>query len=116
MSGCATCGQADEQSEYSLEFRVSIDGFTAEMNDPIRGEGTFERAVQGVLRLVAFDFLPIITAARTWPIEQEAGDSQRLPANAASSWIRSSSSQDLAHACIWVQRRSGRTVIAMTNA
>jgi MoaA/NifB/PqqE/SkfB family radical SAM enzyme len=64
--------EADRQSEYSLEFRVSIDGFTAEMNDPIRGEGTFERAMAGLQRLVEHDFLPIITAARTWPIEQEA--------------------------------------------
>src|SRR5207302_8411895 len=36
--------RADSASRYSLEFRVSIDGFTAEDNDPIRGAGTFERA------------------------------------------------------------------------
>src|SRR5438067_5388746 len=35
--------QAEEASPYSLEFRVSIDGFTATTNDPLRGEGTFER-------------------------------------------------------------------------
>jgi AdoMet-dependent heme synthase len=64
--------QADRQSEYSLEFRVSIDGFNAAMNDPIRGEGTFQRAINGIERLVAYDFLPIITSARTWPVEQEA--------------------------------------------
>lgn len=58
---------AYEQSEYSLEFRVSIDGFSAETNDPIRGEGTFARAMRGVTQLVEFGFLPIITAARTWP-------------------------------------------------
>ena len=58
-------------STYSLEFRVSIDGFSAESNDPIRGAGTFERAMRGVVKLVEFGFLPIITAARTWDIEQE---------------------------------------------
>ena len=63
--------RADRESLYSLEFRVSIDGCTAEMNDPIRGEGTFDRAMQGVRKLVEYDFLPIITAARTWPEEQE---------------------------------------------
>lgn len=62
---------AEESSCYSLEFRVSIDGFSAETNDPIRGEGTFQRAMKGVIQLVKFGFLPIITAARTWPIERE---------------------------------------------
>jgi len=52
-------------SPYSLEFRVSIDGFTAADNDPVRGAGTFERALHGVRRLLSFGFLPIITVART---------------------------------------------------
>jgi sulfatase maturation enzyme AslB (radical SAM superfamily) len=56
---------ADDASPYSLEFRVSIDGFTAETNDPVRGPGTFDRAVRGVLQLVRHGFLPIITATRT---------------------------------------------------
>ena len=63
--------QAEAESVYSLEFRVSIDGFSAETNDPIRGEGTFDRAMHGVMKLVEFGFLPIITAARTWPLEEE---------------------------------------------
>src|SRR5438309_9674718 len=35
--------RAEDASAYSLEFRVSIDGFSAEQNDPIRGEGSFAR-------------------------------------------------------------------------
>lgn len=62
---------AEQDSTYSLEFRVSIDGFSSETNDPIRGKGTFERAMRGIQKLVAFGFLPIITAARTWPDEEE---------------------------------------------
>jgi len=62
---------AEETSLYSLEFRVSIDGCSAEMNDPVRGEGTFERAMTGVQKLVAHGFLPIITAARVWPAEKD---------------------------------------------
>lgn len=58
---------AEEQGPYSLEFRVSIDGPDPETNDPIRGAGTFERAMQGVELLVAHEILPIITMARTWP-------------------------------------------------
>ena len=59
--------RAAANSRYSLEFRVSVDGFTAEINDPIRGAGTFARAVRGIQTLVEYGFLPIITAARTWP-------------------------------------------------
>src|SRR5438445_13487138 len=39
---------AEDASPYSLEFRVSMDGFTAEENDPVRGAGTFEHILQGV--------------------------------------------------------------------
>jgi molybdenum cofactor biosynthesis enzyme MoaA len=63
----AALSAAEAASDYSLEFRVSIDGFSPDTNDPIRGEGTFRRAMAGVRKLVAFGFLPIITAARTWP-------------------------------------------------
>ena len=62
---------AEQASLYSLEFRVSIDGFSSETNDPIRGEGTFVKAIDGVKNLVAFGFLPIITATRTWADEDE---------------------------------------------
>lgn len=62
---------AEDASLYSLEFRVSLDGFSPATNDPIRGLGTFARAMRGVAKLGAFGFLPIITAARTWPLEDE---------------------------------------------
>jgi molybdenum cofactor biosynthesis enzyme MoaA len=54
---------AEAASPYSLEFRVSIDGPDAATNDPVRGAGTFERALRGVRQLVAHGFLPIVTAA-----------------------------------------------------
>ncbi len=56
---------------HPLELRVSLDGFSAEMNDPIRGEGTFEQAMIGVIKLVECGFSPIITIARTWEGEDE---------------------------------------------
>jgi molybdenum cofactor biosynthesis enzyme MoaA len=52
----------DDASPYSLEIRVSIDGASAATNDPIRGAGTFERAMQGVRALARHGFLPILTA------------------------------------------------------
>ncbi|MEX2532139.1 MAG: radical SAM protein [Gemmatimonadota bacterium] len=54
-------------SPYTLELRVSLDGITREMNDAIRGEGTFDRCLEGVERLVGQGFLPIITCMRSWP-------------------------------------------------
>ncbi len=53
-------------SPYTLELRVSIDGTTPEMNDALRGEGAFARAMEGMERLVAAGFLPIVTAMKTW--------------------------------------------------
>jgi molybdenum cofactor biosynthesis enzyme MoaA len=63
--------EAEARSIYSLEFRVSLDGFTEQENDAIRGPGTFRRTLEGVRRLVTWGFLPIITAVRTWPQEQD---------------------------------------------
>jgi sulfatase maturation enzyme AslB (radical SAM superfamily) len=64
--------EAEQQSLYSLEFRVSIDGFSPETNDPIRGKGTFTRALRGIVQLVDFGFLPIITATRTRSDQDDA--------------------------------------------
>lgn len=66
---------AESNSIYSLEFRVSIDGPTPESNDAIRGHRTFERAMKGVELLSKFGFLPIITMTRTW---DEADDPKVL--------------------------------------
>ena len=63
---------AEEQGVYSLEFRVSIDGPTAEINDPIRGPRTFDRAMRGVGLLTEQGFLPIITMTRTWDLARDA--------------------------------------------
>jgi uncharacterized Fe-S cluster-containing radical SAM superfamily protein len=68
--------EGEEASPYSLEFRVSLDGFTAEMNDPIRGAGTFERTMAGIRKLVEFGFLPIVTVAQM----EDAADSAPLVA------------------------------------
>jgi sulfatase maturation enzyme AslB (radical SAM superfamily) len=63
---------AAEASIYSLEFRVSLDGFTAAENDPVRGAGTFERILRGVRQLLAHGFLPILTVTRTRDEQDDA--------------------------------------------
>ncbi|MXW56599.1 MAG: radical SAM protein, partial [Gemmatimonadales bacterium] len=58
-------------ASYSLEMRVSLDGPSPETNDPIRGEGTFDRAMDGVRKLLEEGFLPIITATQVWEPERD---------------------------------------------
>ena len=58
--------QVAANRSHALEFRVSIDGPTAAANDAIRGAGAFERAMEGVGRLVAAGFRPIVTAMQSW--------------------------------------------------
>jgi molybdenum cofactor biosynthesis enzyme MoaA len=50
-----------EASEYSLDLRVSLDGTTAEENDPIRGRGTFEGILTGARHLVRAGLNPVFT-------------------------------------------------------
>ncbi len=64
--------RAEDASPYSLEFRVSLDGCTPEENDPVRGEGTFERTLRGVRELVGHGFLPIVTVTRTRDEQDDA--------------------------------------------
>jgi molybdenum cofactor biosynthesis enzyme MoaA len=63
---------AEDASTYSLEFRVSMDGFTPEANDAIRGAGTFERSLLGVRTLLDHDFLPILTVTHTRDDQEDA--------------------------------------------
>lgn len=67
-----------DNSIYSLELRVSIDGPDAASNDRIRGEGAFDRAMEGVRRIVQAGFLPIITMAQTWDDTEAQNVYQRM--------------------------------------
>ncbi len=48
-------------SDYSLDLRISLDGYSAETNDPIRGEGTFERILEGASNAARAGLNPVIT-------------------------------------------------------
>src|SRR5262245_17163854 len=54
-------------SDYSLDLRVSLDGWDAATNDPIRGEGTFERVLTGVKNLAAAGLNPVLTVTEACP-------------------------------------------------
>jgi AdoMet-dependent heme synthase len=59
------------EARYSLEVRVSLDGYTEEMNDAIRGPGVFRLALAGAVRLARRNLLPLITIVRTWDDDEE---------------------------------------------
>jgi sulfatase maturation enzyme AslB (radical SAM superfamily) len=58
---CARLKALEEGSDYSLDLRVSLDGYDAATNDPIRGAGTFDRILAGVRNLAAAGINPVIT-------------------------------------------------------
>jgi len=53
-------------SIYTLELRISLDGYTEEMNDNIRGKGVFKKTMNGLKFLYENGFLPIVTITKTW--------------------------------------------------
>jgi len=67
---CARLRELERASDYSLDLRVSLDGWDAATNDPIRGEGTFERILSGVRNLAEAGLNPVITVTE---VCQEAG-------------------------------------------
>jgi AdoMet-dependent heme synthase len=69
-SRCARLKEMERRSDYSLDLRVSLDGYDAATNDPIRGEGTFERILRGVRNLAEAGLNPVITVTE---VCREAG-------------------------------------------
>ena len=58
---CARLAALAKASDYSLDLRISMDGYDAESNDPIRGEGTFERILEGARNLHRAGLSPVLT-------------------------------------------------------
>jgi AdoMet-dependent heme synthase len=58
-------------ARYSLEVRVSLDGYSEDMNDAIRGPGVFRVALAGAAKLARRNLLPLITVVRTWDEDDE---------------------------------------------
>ena len=63
---CARLAALDAAAEYSLDLRVSLDGYDAASNDAIRGEGVFDRALTGVANLVEAGFDPVLTVTEVY--------------------------------------------------
>jgi MoaA/NifB/PqqE/SkfB family radical SAM enzyme len=50
-----------DRNEYSLDLRVSLDGFDAATHDAIRGAGVWERVMIGLRNLAEYGINPVIT-------------------------------------------------------
>ena len=58
---CRRLKVLSDASDYSLDIRISIDGYTPETNDPIRGAGTYEKILGGIRNLAAAGLNPVLT-------------------------------------------------------
>lgn len=58
---CRRLRRLSDGTPYSLDLRISIDGWDAATNDPVRGAGTFERILDGVRSLAAVGLNPVLT-------------------------------------------------------
>jgi len=67
-----------DAADYSLDLRVSLDGFDAATNDPIRGAGTFERVLAGLRNLAAAGLNPVLTVTEVCPEAAGAPGKQKL--------------------------------------
>ena len=54
-------------ADYSLDFRISLDGYDAASNDPVRGAGTFDRILEGVRTLHEAGLNPVVTVTEIHP-------------------------------------------------
>lgn len=75
---CLRLARLAEASDYSLDLRVSMDGYNAQTNDPIRGEGTFERILGGIANLVRAGLNPVITVTEVHSDNSSDAGKQRF--------------------------------------
>lgn len=57
---CRSLRELFDAGEYSLDVRVSLDGFDREENDAIRGAGVWDRVMTGLHNLAAVGLNPVL--------------------------------------------------------
>jgi MoaA/NifB/PqqE/SkfB family radical SAM enzyme len=58
---CRTLKKLFDGSDYSLDLRISLDGFDRASHDAIRGDGSWDRVMHGIANLVAAGLNPVMT-------------------------------------------------------
>jgi MoaA/NifB/PqqE/SkfB family radical SAM enzyme len=81
---CERLGRLARESRYSLDLRISIDGFDAASNDAVRGAGTFARIARGIRNAAAAGLDPVITVTEVCCGAATADGRRRLLALLAS--------------------------------
>ena len=81
---CRRLRELSDRSEYSLDIRVSLEGNSAELNDPIRGDGTFGKICDGIRNLAQAGLNPVLTVTEAWEDAAHAEGRARLL-----DWMRS---------------------------
>jgi molybdenum cofactor biosynthesis enzyme MoaA len=81
---CRKLKAISDASEYSFDVRISIDGYAPEVNDPIRGAGTFEKILVGIHNLAQAGLNPVVT------VTEACGEAASAEGRAAFlDWMRS---------------------------
>jgi MoaA/NifB/PqqE/SkfB family radical SAM enzyme len=62
---CHQLRELSNASEYSLDIRVSLDGYDAASHDAIRGAGVWDRVMIGLRNLAEVGINPVITVTET---------------------------------------------------
>jgi AdoMet-dependent heme synthase len=75
---CRRLAALSAASEYSLDLRVSLDGYDAESNDAIRGDGVFARSLAGVRNLVASGVDPVLSVTEVYDDNASAAGKERF--------------------------------------
>jgi AdoMet-dependent heme synthase len=76
---CRRLRELFDASEYSLDIRVSLDGFDASSHDAIRGKGVWDRVMIGLRNLADAGLNPVITVTTAAEgVEQSAGRARFL--------------------------------------
>jgi len=64
--------QIEQDFDYELILRVSLDHYTEIKNDEIRGRGSFRKVLSGIENLVNYGFNPIVSAVNIWDEDEES--------------------------------------------
>jgi MoaA/NifB/PqqE/SkfB family radical SAM enzyme len=75
---CARLKALSDASPYSLDLRVSLDGYDDASNDPIRGAGTFARILDGIHNLHRAGLNPVITVTEVHEESSSAAGKERF--------------------------------------
>lgn len=75
---CQRLAELAVASDFSLDLRISMDGYSAETNDPIRGEGTFERILTGATNAEGAGLNPVLTVTEVHADNGSTGGRERF--------------------------------------